>query len=199
MTEKNPDLHGNAPDKCDVALLAIDVVNALDFEGSDKLLPQAEKMAINLAKLMRRARAQNVPVVYVNDNFGRWRSDFRATVDHCLNRPVPGREIVRQLQPTEEDYFVLKPKHSGFFSTGLETLLKYLGTRKLIITGIATNICVLFTANDAYMRDFEIHVPQDCCAAMTEEIHRFSLEQIQDILKSDTSPSDGIDFVTRKD
>lgn len=194
MSDRNNDLHGNAPDKCHVAVLAIDVINDLEFEGGEQLLPQAEAMATRLRTLMDDARTNRVPVIYVNDNFGRWRSDLRAIVDRCLSDSVRGSEIVRKLQPTEIDYFVVKPKHSGFFSTGLETLLKYLGVQRLIITGLATNICVLFTANDAYMRDFEIHVPEDCSAAMTNEIHQFSLEQIREILKADTSPSEQIDF-----
>jgi nicotinamidase-related amidase len=89
----------------------------------------------------------------VNDNFGRWRSDFRKLVEHC--RKGHGRELVDTLRPGEDDYFVLKPKHSGFFSSALETLLRYLAVRQLIISGIAGNFCVLFTANDAYMRDYD--------------------------------------------
>ena len=100
-------------------------------------------------------------MVYVNDNFGRWKSDFRRTVEHCAQHGR-GTEVVELLRPEENDYFVLKPKHSGFFSTTLETLLRYLETQTLILTGIAGNFCVLFTANDAYMRDFNLFVPLDC-------------------------------------
>src|ERR1700738_3271819 len=123
MPAKNEDLHGNAPDKCAVALLLIDVVNDLDFPEGDQLLRHALPAARCIAGLKARARREGVPVVYVNDNFGRWRSDFRAQVEHCLRDGVRGQPVVELLWPDQDDYFVLKPKHSGFFSTALDTLL----------------------------------------------------------------------------
>jgi nicotinamidase-related amidase len=134
------------------ALLLIDVINDLAFEGSEALVAQAEPMALRLAAFKRRAVAAGVPVVYINDNFGRWRSDFRHTVAHCIRRGSPGRLVSQRLRPTSRDYFVLKPKHSGFFDTTLDTLLKTLRVERVVLTGMAGNICVLFTANDAYMR-----------------------------------------------
>lgn len=151
MPTKNKDLHGSAPDKSAVALLIVDVINALDFPEAKQLLRFVPPMAKKLAALKQRAKRAGIPVVYVNDNFGRWQSDFRKLVEHCAEGKAA--ELVERLRPDEDDYFVLKPKHSGFFSTTLDTLLRYLGARKLIITGIAGNYCVLFTANDAYMRD----------------------------------------------
>jgi nicotinamidase-related amidase len=124
-----------------------------------------------------------MPVIYVNDNFGRWRSDFRAQVEHCL-RGGRGSDIVAMLQPQKDDYFVLKPKHSGFFATTLDTLLNYLEVEAIILTGIATNICVLFTANDAYMRDLRLIVPADCVAANSQELTDYALSQMQTVLKA---------------
>jgi nicotinamidase-related amidase len=186
---KNADLHGNAPDSHPTALLLIDVINDLEFPEGEALLALARPMAPRLAALKRRCREAGIPIIYVNDNFGRWQSDFTRQVDHCMNDGVRGREIVAQLLPDENDYFVLKPKHSGFFSTTLETLLKYLQVRTVILTGIAANICVLFTANDAYMRDFELVVPSDCTVANTEEETRHALEQMRQVLKADVRPS----------
>jgi nicotinamidase-related amidase len=122
-------------------------------------------MAKAIAELKRRAQEAGVPIVYVNDNFGRWQSNFNHQVEHCLKDGVRGEPVVELLQPDEHDYFVLKPKHSGFYSTALDVLLEYLGANTLILTGIAANICVLFTANDAYMRDFNLFIPQDCVAS----------------------------------
>jgi nicotinamidase-related amidase len=130
-----------------------------------------------------------VPVIYVNDNFGRWRADFRAQVAFCLKETSRGREMVRQLEPDEHDYFVLKPKHSGFFATTLDTLLRYLGVERLILTGIAGNFCVLFTANDAYMRDYQLVVPADCIASNTKKENNEALEMIRKYLKADIRPS----------
>jgi nicotinamidase-related amidase len=194
MPAKNEDLHGNAPDKSDVALLLIDVINDLEFPEGDHLLRHALPMARQIAALKRRARQENVPVVYVNDNFGRWRSDFNAQVEHCLRDGVRGKPVVELLRPDADDYFVLKPKHSGFFSTALDTLLEYLGVRAVILTGMAANICVLFTANDAYMRDLHLAVPSDCVASNTEEDNRYALDQMRKVLKADTRPSAELSF-----
>jgi nicotinamidase-related amidase len=189
MPAKNRDLHGSTPDKSDAALVLIDVINDFDFPEADQLLDFALPMARRLKELKQRAAAANIPAIYVNDNFGRWRSDFKHLVDHCLLPESRGREFVSLLQPDENDYFVLKPKHSGFFSTSLDLLLKYLEVKSLILTGLASDICVLFTANDAYMRDYDLYVPEDCVAANTAEANEYSLRQIRDILKADLTPS----------
>jgi nicotinamidase-related amidase len=197
MPKKNASLHGSAPDKCKTALLLIDVINDLEFPEADQMLGAAVKMAENLLRLKQRARKARVPVIYVNDNFGKWKSDFRATVEHCLRRNVRGREVAEMLRPQEEDYFVLKPKHSGFFSTTLETLLRYLGSSRLILTGIAGNFCVLFTANDAYMRDYNLIVPRDCTVSNTPEENEGALQLMRKFLKADTPLSTEIKLGAR--
>jgi nicotinamidase-related amidase len=123
----------------------IDVVNDLEFDGGAALLSQNLPMANALKPLKHRAKAHGIPVIYANDNFGRWRSDFPKLVKHCLQSNVRGRPIVRLLRPDEDDYFILKPKHSAFFQTNLEILLGYLGATVLILTGMAGDICVLLT------------------------------------------------------
>src|SRR5215212_193510 len=100
----------HAPDHADTALLLIDVINDLEFVGGDKLLVHARPMAAALAKFKARAKKAGIPVIYANDNFGRWRSDFRALVQRCLGENVRGKPIVEQLAPEADDYFVLKPK-----------------------------------------------------------------------------------------
>lgn len=191
---RSEDLHGNAPDKAVAALLLIDVINDLDFPEGDQLLRHALPMARNILALKKRTRQVGIPSIYVNDNFGRWQSNFHTQVEHCLKDGVRGRPIVQLLAPDEDDYFVLKPKHSGFFSTTLDILLEYLGVETLILTGIAANICVLFTANDAYMRDFGLVVPGDCVASNTEEENRYALQQMDRILKADTRTSAELDL-----
>jgi nicotinamidase-related amidase len=194
MPAKNQDLHGNVPDDSSVALLLIDVINDLEWEGGEALVGPAVAMAHRIAALRKRAAAANIPVIYINDNFGKWQSDFQKMVDHCLEDGVRGEELARILQPGEDDYFVLKPKHSAFYSTTLDTLLDYLGARTLILTGIAGNICILFSANDAYMRDFELIVPSDCTVSNSEEENRNALGQIEKVLKADIRPSTEIDL-----
>jgi nicotinamidase-related amidase len=191
---KNPDLHGNVPEDSPVALLLVDVINDMDFDGAEALVRQAVPMARQIAALKRRARAAKIPAVYINDNFGRWQSDFRKLVDHVLHDGVPGEEVGRILKPAEDDYFVLKPKHSAFFETTLDTLLAYLGARTLILTGVAGNICILFSANDAYMRDYEIVVPADCTVSNTPDENRHALDQIRTVLKGDLTSSEALDL-----
>jgi nicotinamidase-related amidase len=189
MPAKNEDLHGMVPETAEVALLLLDVINDLEWEGGELLLPHALRMAERLAALKQSARDAGIPAIYVNDNYGRWQSDFTRLIEHCLQEDVRGRPIVERLLPAENDYFVLKPKHSGFFSTTLDVLLEYLKARSLIITGIAGNICVLFTANDAYMRDFNLYVPADCSASNDPRDNQHALHQMETVLKADITPS----------
>lgn len=195
MPAKNPDLHGNVPEHSTVALLLIDVINDLEFPGGDRLLPHALAAAHKIAALKARCRKAAIPTLYVNDNFGRWQSDFSKLVSHCCKTGVRGREVANLLAPAEEkDYFVLKPKHSGFFSTTLDTLLDYLGARTLILTGLTADNCVLFTASDAYMRDFHLVVPGDCVASIDEQENRHALDHMARVLKADTGPSEQVDL-----
>jgi nicotinamidase-related amidase len=187
-------LHGNAPDSSPVALLIIDAINDLEFDGAARMLTRAVRMARCIARLKAKASALRIPTIYVNDNFGRWRSDFHRIVAHCLEDGVRGRPVVEQLVPDETDYFVLKPKHSGFYNTTLELLLDYLRTETVILTGMATDVCVLFTAADAYMRDFRVIVANDCVTALTPAAHRAGLAQMRSVLKAEVVASASLDL-----
>jgi nicotinamidase-related amidase len=198
MPPTHKDRLNHAPDKAETALLLIDVINDLEFDGGEKLLAHALPMAAALAQLKRRAKADRIPAIYVNDNFGRWRSDFQKLVRHCLNQNVRGRPVVALLPPEEDDYFVLKPKHSAFFQTNLEILLGYLGTTTLILTGMAADICVLFSANDAYMRDFQIAIPSDCVASEDTESNRRVLSLMERVLKANIARSSQLAFENTK-
>lgn len=198
MPAKNEDLHGNVPDKADVALLLIDVINDLEFEGGGELLKHALPVAERIAAFKRRAKQADIPVIYVNDNFGKWQSDFNKILTHCLEDEVRGQPLAKALRPDEDDYFVLKPKHSGFFSTTLDTLLEYLQAKTLILTGVTADICVLFTANDAYMRDFNLAIPSDCVASINEAENEHALELMKRVLKADIRPSKELDLTQLK-
>ena len=162
----------------------IDVINDFDFEGSEKLLKYALPAAKKIAKLKQRLRAAGVPVIYVNDNFGRWQSDFRDQIQYCSSDACKGREVTELLLPDDKDYFVLKPRHSGFYATSLPVLLGYLGTKCLILTGFAGDICVLYTANDAYMRDYDLIIPADCIASESGNGNEGALDHMRTRLKA---------------
>jgi len=191
---KSPDLHGNAPDDSPIVLLLIDVINDFEFEGAEGLFRHALPAAKNIAALKRRADAAGVPSIYVNDNFGKWRSDFRNLVSHCLDDDTRGRPIVELLRPRDEDYFVLKPKQSGFYSTTLELLLKHLNANTLIICGFTGDICVLLTACDAHLRDFHLIIPHDCVVSQDAAENERVLAYMKRVLEADVRESTRIDW-----
>jgi nicotinamidase-related amidase len=194
MQRKNQDPQGSVPDKSRVALLIIDLINDLEFDGGEALLEQGLRAAKNIAGLKRQTKAIRIPTIYVNDNFGKWRSDFKKLIEHCIGEEVRGKPIVERLLPEADDYFVLKPKHSGFYSTTLDVLLRYLGCRILIVTGIAGDNCVLFTASDAHMRDYRLVVPSDCVASESDRYNEQALDLIQRAFQGDTRPWTELDL-----
>ncbi len=198
MPDRNSDLHGNAPDKSTVALLIIDYINDLEFEGGDRLQQPAIEAAERTARLRQRCRAAGIPVIYANDNFGRWRSDFRQVVERVLHDGVRGQRLAELLMPEADDYFVLKPKHSAFFETTLETLLRYLGVQRLVLTGIAGDICVKLTANDAYMRDYAMWIPADCTASIDPQENEHALAYCERVLKVSLTDSAELDLEALK-
>jgi nicotinamidase-related amidase len=196
MPAKNRDLHGSAPDQSPAALLLIDVINHFDYPGGRALSRHALPMARRLAALKRRARRVGIPAIYVNDNFGRWRSDFRSIVAQCERPGTLSRPIVELLAPDEDDYFVLKPKHSGFYATALDTLLRYLGSETLILAGLTADSCVLFTAADAFLRDFRIVVPRDCVASIDPQEKTRALQRMAKLLDADVRASSRLVLAT---
>ena len=177
-----------------IAVLLVDVINDFDFPEAESLLAGAQRAVPRIAALLGRARAAGVPVIYVNDNFGRWRSDFRSTVERCSEPFRPGAALVRQLAPQPGDYFVLKPQHSGFFHTPLELVLHELRAEILVLCGFATNSCVSFTAHDAHMRGFRVVIPHDTTAANTADVCAGALRQLEYTLHAVTTDSSTLDF-----
>jgi nicotinamidase-related amidase len=198
MPIKSEDLHGNVPDAAGAALLLIDVINDFEFEKGEQLLELAMPVGKQIASLKAQAKRAGIPVVYVNDNFGKWQSDLNKIVSHCLDDGVRGEPFVKMVLPATDDYFVLKPKHSGFYCTSLELVLEHVGSRSLILAGIAGNNCVLFTANDAYMRDFQLFIPADCVVSETEEENKYALKQMEKVLKANITIAAELDLEEMK-
>ncbi|HUR96647.1 MAG TPA: isochorismatase family cysteine hydrolase [Pyrinomonadaceae bacterium] len=176
------------------ALILIDVITDFEFEDGDELLKRTLPAAKNLAGLKHRAKRAGVPVIYVNDNFGKWQEDFKTMADHFARPDKKGHEAVQLLKPEHDDYYVLKPHRSAFYSTSLELLLRDLKAKTLIIAGVTTDICILFSANDAYMRGFDLYIPSDCVAAVTAAFSKQAMEIIKRVLKADTRRSTEISF-----
>jgi len=181
--------HGLMPDRSLAALLILDVLSDFRFPDGAAVMRAARRIVPALVHLRERARRAGVAVIYVNDNPGRWRSDMRSLLEHCTGARARGAEIVSQIAPGPTDYLILKPKHSAFYATPLEVLLTHLGARRLILTGLTSHQCVLFTANDAHVRNFELIVPSDCVAAAATADTRFALRYFESVLRADTRPS----------
>lgn len=178
----------------ETALLVVDMIADFDFEDGDDLYENTRRILTPLCELRTRAQAAGVPTIFVNDNFGRWQEDFRAFRENLRNSSERAREIIDHLGPNDDDYFVLKPQRSAFYSTVLEVLLQWMKVETLILTGITTDICILFTAHDAYMRGFHVHVPSDCAAATRREFHEQALELLRRVADARTAPSTSISF-----
>jgi nicotinamidase-related amidase len=175
--------------KTSTAVLVVDMLSDFRFPDADKLLQAALSAARHIERLAERARQRGVPVIYVNDNLGLWRSDLAELLARCARASGEGAEIVQRLRPQPTDYIILKPKQSGFYATPLDTLLQELGTRKLVLTGVSSDQCVLFTANDAYLREYELCIPRNCLAGTKPKHTRFAVEYFKAVLRADVRAS----------
>ena len=167
------------------ALLVIDVINHFAFHDGRKLLSQARTMAKALSDLLETCRSINVPVIYVNDNFGDWRCTFDDLIARCEQSKTV-KSFVAALRPDSTSYYILKPMHSGFYQTSLEVLLRALGVKNLILSGLATDYCIEFTAKDAFMRNYGLYVPEDCSVAIQSTFHKRSIQYMARVLDAST-------------
>jgi nicotinamidase-related amidase len=188
------DLHGNVPDRSTTVLLLVDVINDLEFPDNRYLVQQCGVLADRISKLKQRCRSLSIPTVYVNDNRGRWRSDVREVIKQCRRKGAAGQKLVSLLLPQNDDYVVLKPKHSAFFATPLELILQYLGASTIIVAGITTNACVLISAGEIFLREYRLVVPSDCVAALTEVAQTQALTLMKDNFDALTTPSTELDL-----
>lgn len=181
---------GLRPAAGETALLIIDMINDLDFEQAGEpgdpgcLKAGALNAARAIAKLRDECDAAGVPVIYVNDNMDEWHSERSRLVERCLESD--NAEMVRLIEPRPDDIFVIKPQFSGFYATNLPVLLPRLGVTRLILTGVAADICILFTAADAHMRQYELWVPEDCTAANSAERTEWALDIMRCAMNADT-------------
>ena len=173
------------------ALLIIDMISRFDFECAEILKPKALRTAKAIGRLRAEAETADCPVVFINDNFGEWHSERSRLIERARET---GNHVIEAITPCENDYFIIKPQFSGFYATNLPVLLPKLGVRRLILTGIATDICVLFTAADAHMRDYALWVPVDCVAAVDDQRSRWALEIMRESMGAETRSTGEIDL-----
>lgn len=171
----------------ETAPLIIDMITDLDFAGGEEMLPGVQSAAEAIEALRAQCREAGVPIVYVNDNYGQWHSERSRLIEQVEGSPAD--EVVQRLKPHDDDFFIVKPQFSGFYATNLPVLLPKLGASRLILTGISADICVLFTAADAHMREYELWVPSDCVASQDAQRTRWALDIMADSMKAGTARS----------
>jgi nicotinamidase-related amidase len=186
------------PDGADAALVILDLITDFDFEDGATIARAALPVARRIARLKARVAKAGLPCIYVNDALGRWRSDFPGLVRHCRREGARGQRVVDEIAPSPIDYCILKPKHSGFYATPLDMVVTQLGAKRLILTGISSHQCVLFTANDAYVRELELLIPRDCISARTRSDTRLALQYFERVLGADLTPSPRLRFSARR-
>lgn len=175
------------------ALLIIDMINDFNFEAGEALAGHTKNIIDPILTLKKTFNEKDMPVVYINDHYNLWQADFEKIMAYCRNEKSEG--IINRIAPIkEQDYFLIKPKHSAFYGTALHTLLQQLKVDTLILAGIAGNICVLFTANDAYMREYNLIIPEDFIASNNDEDNKYALTMMKNVLSAVTKPSDQLDL-----
>ncbi|MGD6819146.1 isochorismatase family cysteine hydrolase [Metabacillus sp. 84] len=172
------------------ALLIIDMINDFQFEYGSELAKKAAKITGPLAELKIKASESSIPVIYINDHYELWQANLEKITEKCRNHL--SAPVIDAIAPKDEDYFLIKPKHSAFYGTALNTLLYQLKIDTLILTGLAGNICVLFTANDAYMRGYSLIVPPDTMASVNDDDEQYALRMMENVLKAHVQPSSRI-------
>ena len=178
----------------DCALLLIDLINDWRMKDGETLLRSTMRVLPRIVALKRKAAKANVPIIYVNDNFGQWRSNFAQVIAHAERAGLHAAEIAKQLTPTPEDYFILKPRHSAFYATPLSLLLEELGIKELVLAGVAGDQCVLATAGDALLRKFKVRVPADLAICKSAARRNAVVRHYRDVMDIPIGNSSRIRF-----
>lgn len=168
------------------AVLFIDLINDFHFDRGDKLVTHTEEIVPHILKLKDFAVSNSLPIIYVNDHFGLWQAGSQQLIDHCTNER--SKNVINAIKPNKEDYFLIKPQHSAFYQTPLESLLTDLGKTNLIVSGVAGDICILFTAKDAYTYQYSLHIPENCIASNEKQGNDYALYIMRSVMKANTDP-----------
>jgi nicotinamidase-related amidase len=169
------------------ALLVVDMLNPYEHEDADRLAESVRAAVPRIGGLIERAREEDVSVVWVNDNYGDWNSSAGELVRNALAGRHP--ELVEPLLPGDDDVFVLKTRHSVFFSTPLEYLLESLGIGRIVLTGQVTEQCILYSAVDGYVGHFEVAVARDGVAHIYEHLAEASFEMMERNMHAEIAPA----------
>lgn len=176
------------------ALIVIDMINTYDHPDAEPLRASVRRALPGLAKLLDMARSEDVPVIYVNDNFGRWRSHHGELIEYAMNGPHG--DLVAPVRPDDTSLFVVKARHSIFYQTPLDHLLSELGVSDLVLCGQVTEQCVLYSALDAHIRHLDVTVPRDAVAHIQPELAEAALEMMSRNMGATVTDSEALTFKT---
>lgn len=164
------------------ALLIIDMINDFNFDHGNILADKALIIAEQIQLLKKQCQKENIPIIYINDHYNLWQAELNKVMEYCSNEKSV--QVIDKIKPNDSDYFLIKPRHSAFYGTALYTLLNQLQVKKLILTGIAGNICVLFTANDAYMREYPLLIPDNCIASVDDKDNQYAIRMMKNVMSA---------------
>ncbi|WP_121829305.1 isochorismatase family cysteine hydrolase [Streptomyces sp. S1] len=174
------------------ALVVIDMLNAYEHEDAEALVPSVREALPGVEELLRRARGAGAPVIYVNDNFGRWRSHHGEILEAALAGRHP--DLVKTIAPDEESLFVVKARHSAFFETPLAYLLGQLGVRRVVLCGQVTEQCILYSALDARIRHFDVSLAPEAVAHIDADLADAALRMMEHNMSVRVRPLDALTF-----
>ena len=169
------------------ALVVIDMLNTYDFEDADKVAESATVVVPKIADVITRAKDEDVPVIYVNDNYGDWNSSAEELVRRAMEGKHP--ELVDPIRPDDDAAFVIKARHTIFYGTPLDHLLATEDIDRLVLVGQVTEQCILYSALDAHVRGIEVAVPGDAVAHIDPDWAKTSLAMMEGNMGADVTPS----------
>jgi nicotinamidase-related amidase len=174
--ERRPERH-REPGEGSTALVVVDMLNAYDHDDAELLAGSVEEAIEQIAGLVERARGSDVPVVYVQDNYGDWNASAETLGQRALagNRP----DLIEPILPPDDAAFLIKARHSAFYQTPLEYLLDRLGVGRIVLAGQVTEQCVLYSSLDAYVRHFQVAIPRDGVAHIHRNLGEAALEMME--------------------
>ena len=150
----------------DAALVIVDMLNDFCKEGGAMVLPEGLETIGPTQNLIKAFREKKLPIIYINDchRAGKYDKEFEKRSPHCIEGTW-GAQVIDELAPQEEDYQIPKRRFSGFYQTDLDLVLRELGRKSVVVTGVVTNICVRSTCHDAFFLGYQVIVPKDCVRA----------------------------------
>ena len=164
------------------ALVVVDMQKDFCYKNGALYIPDAEEIFDATARVVEAAR-ERMPVIFTQDWHREDDAEFRIWPKHCVMN-TEGAEVIDELNPRPEDYYIKKRRYSAFFGTDLDLLLRELGVKKLYICGVATNICVLHTAGDAVLRGYEVEVIKDCTKALSDYEYEYGLRHMESVFNA---------------